>query len=102
MPDPESRFRDVAAGSARETPDEVRGAGGGGGGGARPPPPPRDTGPSAAEAYRTLGLDPGADADAVRRAYRERVKSVHPDRDTGDEDEFLRVKEAYERLQDAD
>ena len=57
-----------------------------------------DSGPSVAEAYRTLGLDADADAEAVRRAYRERVKSVHPDREGGDEEEFLRVKKAYERL----
>nr|WP_193570195.1 J domain-containing protein [Halorussus sp. JP-T4] len=59
----------------------------------------RDSGPSAAEAYRVLGLDPDADGEAVRRAYRERVKEVHPDRESGDEEEFKRVKEAYERLQ---
>ncbi|WP_435176000.1 DnaJ domain-containing protein [Halorussus sp. AFM4] len=60
----------------------------------------RDSGPSAAEAYRVLGLDPDADDEAVRRAYRERVKTVHPDRESGDEEEFKRVKEAYERLRD--
>ena len=50
------------------------------------------------EAYRALGLDPGADEDAVRTAYRERVKEVHPDRPSGDEDEFKRVNRAYEQL----
>jgi hypothetical protein len=58
------------------------------------------TGPSRQEAYRTLGLDPGADEEAVRSAYRERVKEVHPDRPAGDEDEFKRVNRAYERLTD--
>lgn len=57
-----------------------------------------DDGPSPREAYRALDLDPGADDDAVRRAYRERVKSVHPDRESGDEEEFKRVTEAYEVL----
>ncbi|WP_142858261.1 J domain-containing protein [Salinigranum halophilum] len=56
------------------------------------------SGPSQREAYRTLGLDPGADEAAVRSAYRERVKEVHPDRPSGDEDEFKRVNRAYERL----
>ncbi|WP_135830171.1 J domain-containing protein [Halorussus halobius] len=60
----------------------------------------REDGPSPTEAYRRLGLDPDADADAVRRAYRERVKSVHPDREGGDEDEFKRVNEAYEVLRE--
>ena len=40
----------------------------------------------------------GADEAAVRSAYRERVKEVHPDRPSGDEDEFKRVNRAYERL----
>ncbi|MFB6075195.1 MAG: J domain-containing protein [Haloarculaceae archaeon] len=55
---------------------------------------------SAAEAYRRLGLEPGADQSAVKAAYRERVKAVHPDTDGGDEERFKRVKEAYERLAD--
>lgn len=49
------------------------------------------------QAYRALGLDPGASEDAVRRAYRERVKEVHPDRG-GDEAEFQRVTAAYRQL----
>ncbi|WP_152042739.1 J domain-containing protein [Salinigranum salinum] len=61
---------------------------------------PAASGLSQTEAYRALGLDPGADEDAVRDAYRERVKEVHPDRPSGDEDEFKRVNRAYERLTD--
>jgi len=61
--------------------------------------PGRTAGPSVAESYRILGVDEGADEEAVRRAYRERVKEVHPDRG-GDEDEFKRVTAAYERLTD--
>lgn len=57
-------------------------------------------GPSPAEAYRILGLEPGAGDEAVRRAYREKVKKVHPDTDTGDEESFKRVNRAYERLTD--
>ena len=53
-----------------------------------------------AEAYRVLDLDRDADADDVRQAYRQKVKSVHPDRDSGDEEQFKRVKEAYEVLND--
>lgn len=53
--------------------------------------------PTAAEAYRTLGLEPGADADAVRAAYRDRVRETHPDQG-GDEDVFREVTAAYERL----
>jgi len=54
---------------------------------------------SASEAYDVLGLDPGADPDRVRRAYREKVKDVHPDTEEGDEAAFKRVQKAYERLQ---
>ncbi|MFC6824385.1 J domain-containing protein [Halopelagius fulvigenes] len=56
--------------------------------------------PSKAEAYRTLGLDADATDDEVKRAYRSRVKEVHPDTDSGDEETFKRVNRAYERLSD--
>ena len=55
---------------------------------------------TAAEAYRTLGIDPGADEATVKQAYREKVKEVHPDTGDGDEETFLAVKDAYERLTD--
>lgn len=51
-----------------------------------------------AEAFATLDLAPGADQRAIRQAYRDRVKAVHPDADGGDEDEFRRVRAAYDRL----
>lgn len=56
-------------------------------------------GPTRREAYRTLGLEPGADEAAVKRAYREKVKDTHPDRG-GDEEAFKQVTRAYERLTD--
>ncbi|GAA0227891.1 J domain-containing protein [Haladaptatus pallidirubidus] len=56
------------------------------------------SGPSPAEAYRILGLDVGADDEAVREAYREKVKDVHPDRANGNEEAFKRVNRAYERV----
>jgi len=55
-------------------------------------------GPSPSEAYSRLGLEPSASDSAVKQAYRERVKEVHPDTDGGSEREFKRVKAAYERL----
>lgn len=51
------------------------------------------------EAYRTLGLEQGADEATVRRTYREQVKDVHPDRG-GDEEAFKELTRAYERLTD--
>jgi hypothetical protein len=57
-------------------------------------------GPTPREAYGVLGLDPGADEGTVREAYRRRIKEVHPDTDGGDEEQFKRVREAYEVLTD--
>lgn len=64
-------------------------------------PQPTD-GPSRVEAYRRLGLEPGADESAVKQAYRERVKEVHPDTETGDQESFKAVTRAYERLTESD
>ncbi len=55
-------------------------------------------GMSPREASRYLGVPSGADPDEIQRAYRERVKDVHPDRG-GDEEEFRKATEAYETLQ---
>ncbi len=41
-----------------------------------------------------LGVPTGASVDEVKRAYRRKVKEVHPDQG-GNEDEFKRVREAY-------
>ena len=58
----------------------------------------QSSGPSPSEAYNRLGLEPSASDSAVKQAYRERVKEVHPDTEGGSEREFKRVKAAYERL----
>ena len=60
----------------------------------------QQSGPSVGEASQILGVEPGADESTVKKAYRERIKEVHPDADGGDEEEFKRVQEAYERLTD--
>ncbi len=64
---------------------------------------PRDRAPrtdvmTEREAYETLGLDPTADGDAIRTAYRDRVKRVHPDGADGDEEAFKELTEAYEMI----
>jgi hypothetical protein len=43
------------------------------------PPPPSDRPMTEAEAYRVLGLAPGASVEEVRAAYRRLMKRVHPD-----------------------
>lgn len=50
------------------------------------------------EASRVLGVEPGADAAAVKAAYREKVKRAHPDAPGGDDEQFRRVNQAYETL----
>ncbi|NHN49716.1 J domain-containing protein [Halostella sp. JP-L12] len=52
------------------------------------------------EAYATLAVDGDADEEAIRDAYLEKVKRVHPDRADGSRAEFKRVKRAYDRLTD--
>ncbi|WP_435073119.1 J domain-containing protein [Halorubrum sp. HHNYT27] len=47
-----------------------------------------------AAAFAELDVDRDADADEVKRAYRDRVKETHPDQG-GDEESFRRVREAY-------
>jgi len=48
----------------------------------------------ARRAFAQLGLAPTADAEAVRTAYRQRVKDVHPDQG-GDRESFRALQEAY-------
>ncbi len=60
-------------------------------------PPSSKRGPTPSEAASVLGVEVGAGEREVKRAYRRRVKEVHPDRG-GDERQFKRVAAAYERL----
>ena len=53
--------------------------------------------------YEILGLDKSADADAIKRAYRQQAKKYHPDLHPGDaeaEKNFKEVNEAYSILSD--
>jgi ferredoxin len=47
--------------------------------------------------FDVLRVDPDADDDEIRRAYRRRAKEAHPDQD-GSVEEFRRVKAAYEAV----
>jgi ferredoxin len=47
--------------------------------------------------YEVLAVDPDADADTIRRAYRRRAKEAHPDQG-GSVEEFQRVRAAYETV----
>ncbi|RFF27661.1 MULTISPECIES: DnaJ C-terminal domain-containing protein [unclassified Wenzhouxiangella] len=52
--------------------------------------------------YKTLGVEPDASADDIRKAYRKLARKYHPDRnkESGSEDRFKEVGEAYEVLKD--
>ncbi|MFA9517466.1 DnaJ domain-containing protein [Halopenitus sp. H-Gu1] len=65
-------------------------------GGADAAPP--SGGPSRREAAETLGVDPDADQETIRSAYREQAKSIHPDAEEGDESAFKELTRAYDRL----
>ena len=55
-------------------------------------------------ALEALGLDPDAEFDAIRKAWRTRAKEVHPDVRPGDEAaaaEFQKLQLAYEVLRAA-
>jgi hypothetical protein len=60
----------------------------------------RQSGPTPREASRVLGVSVDADEGTVKRAYRNRIKDVHPDAEGGDEEAFKRVQRAYEVLTD--
>ncbi len=53
--------------------------------------------------YHTLGLQPSATADQIRRAYRALAKSLHPDINPAKDAaaKFARIAGAYEVLSDA-
>ncbi|WP_133613407.1 molecular chaperone DnaJ [Dongia mobilis] len=53
--------------------------------------------------YETLGVEKGADAEALKKAYRKLAMQYHPDRNPGDkeaEGKFKELNEAYDVLKD--
>ena len=52
--------------------------------------------------YAVLGVERGASEDDIKKAYRKLARKYHPDvsKETGAEDKFKEVSEAYETLRD--
>ncbi|MBC7996993.1 MAG: molecular chaperone DnaJ [Leptolyngbya sp.] len=52
--------------------------------------------------YETLGVTKGATAEEIKKSFRNKARHLHPDnKDSGDEQAFKELAEAYEILSDA-
>ena len=49
--------------------------------------------------YELLGLEPSADADAIKKAFRRLARELHPDTNTEDPQAEDKFKEAASRLE---
>src|ERR1044071_2992865 len=62
-----------------------------------------DTSTMKRDYYETLGVEKGANPDAIKKAFRKLAMDYHPDRNPGDksaEQKFKELNEAYDVLKD--
>lgn len=52
--------------------------------------------------YKVLGVDKGASADDIKKAFRKKAHEHHPDKKGGDEAKFKEINEAYQVLGNAE
>ncbi|ODV83021.1 hypothetical protein CANARDRAFT_30365 [[Candida] arabinofermentans NRRL YB-2248] len=52
--------------------------------------------------YKILGVDKNADEKEIKKAYRNLSKIYHPDKESGDQNKFMEIGEAYEVLMDVE
>lgn len=50
--------------------------------------------------YETLGVDPSASPEEIKRVYRKKAATAHPDKQTGDQETMAALNHAYDVLSD--
>ena len=50
--------------------------------------------------YEILGLNENATDEEIRKAYKQKAQKYHPDRESGDKEQFALVRTAYDVLKD--
>lgn len=50
--------------------------------------------------YEILKISPGASQAEIKKSYRKLSLILHPDKETGDEKEFMKLSKAYQALTD--
>lgn len=63
-----------------------------------PPPPAPPKPPSPQTAYQIVGVSQGDSPELIDAVYRAKAKYLHPDSPTGNTDEFIKLKTAYDSI----